>query len=394
MYTLGMDFELSVKQKNIIKDILDWYKEKKIPYLTLGGYAGTGKTTILGYLNEKLHKDYKGISIAYCSYTGKASQVLRKKLQETGSLKRSDYVGTIHRLIYKPILDEDDNIIGWEKISVDDFEYDLIIIDEASMVSSDIWQDLLSFEKPILAVGDHGQLPPVEGKFNLMLKPMLRLEEIYRQEKDNPIVVISEMARKYGEIPKMEYGRYVKKFSREDEDVMEFLTDQLSSYNENMMVLVGYNHTRNKINDGIRQLLEFESPQPQIEDRVICLRNNAELGIFNGMIGTIQSIEKVSVADMLEYYQADILFDGEDEVFHLPISIEQFRQRETLRNVSRDINLFDFGYALTVHKAQGSQAEKVILFEERFSKMDDDMWRRWLYTGVTRAVSELYIIGQ
>ena len=157
MYTLGMDFELSVKQKNIIKDILDWYKEKKIPYLTLGGYAGTGKTTILGYLNEKLHKDYKGISIAYCSYTGKASQVLRKKLQETGSLKRSDYVGTIHRLIYKPILDEDDNIIGWEKISVDDFEYDLIIIDEASMVSSDIWQDLLSFEKPILAVGDHGQ---------------------------------------------------------------------------------------------------------------------------------------------------------------------------------------------------------------------------------------------
>jgi exodeoxyribonuclease-5 len=394
MYTLGMDFELSAKQKNIIKDILDWYKEKKIPYLTLGGYAGTGKTTILGYLNEKLHKEYKDINIAYCSYTGKASQVLRKKLQETGSLKRSDYVGTIHRLIYKAIVDEDDNIIGWEKISVDDFEYDLIIVDEASMVSSDIWQDLLSFEKPILAVGDHGQLPPVEGKFNLMLKPMLRLEEIYRQEKDNPIVVISEMARKYGEIPKMEYGRYVKKFSREDEDVMEFLTDQLSSYNENMMVLVGYNHTRNKINDGIRQLLEFESPQPQIEDRVICLRNNAELGIFNGMIGTIQSIEKVSVADMLEYYQTDIIFDGEDEVFHLPISIEQFRQRETLRNVSRDINLFDFGYALTVHKAQGSQAEKVILFEERFSKMDDDMWRRWLYTGVTRAVSELYIIGQ
>lgn len=389
-----MDFELSAKQKNIIKDILDWYKEKKIPYLTLGGYAGTGKTTILGYLNEKLHKEYKDINIAYCSYTGKASQVLRKKLQETGSLKRSDYVGTIHRLIYKAIVDEDDNIIGWEKISVDDFEYDLIIVDEASMVSSDIWQDLLSFEKPILAVGDHGQLPPVEGKFNLMLKPMLRLEEIYRQEKDNPIVVISEMARKYGEIPKMEYGRYVKKFSREDEDVMEFLTDQLSSYNENMMVLVGYNHTRNKINDGIRQLLEFESPQPQIEDRVICLRNNAELGIFNGMIGTIQSIEKVSVADMLEYYQTDIIFDGEDEVFHLPISIEQFRQRETLRNVSRDINLFDFGYALTVHKAQGSQAEKVILFEERFSKMDDDMWRRWLYTGVTRAVSELYIIGQ
>lgn len=389
-----MEFELSAKQKSIISEILDWYKEKKFPYLTLGGYAGTGKTTILGYLNEKLHKEYKDIDIAYCSYTGKASQVLKGKLLETSSLKRSDYVGTIHRLIYKAIVDEKDNIIGWEKIPVDDFKYDVIIVDEASMVSSEIWSDLLSFERPILAVGDHGQLPPVEGKFNLMLKPMLRLEEIYRQEKDNPIIVLSEMARKYGEIPTMDYGRYVKKFSREDDDIMDFLTNQFSSYNDNMMVLVGYNHTRNKLNDGIRQLLEFESPKPQVEDRVICLRNNAELGIFNGMLGTIQSIEKVSVADMVEYYQADILFDGEDEIFHLPASIEQFGQRETLRNVTRDINLFDFGYALTVHKAQGSQAEKVILFEERFSKMDDDMWRRWLYTGVTRATNELYIVGR
>jgi exodeoxyribonuclease-5 len=58
-----------------------------------------------------------------------------------------------------------------------------------------------------------------------------------------------------------------------------------------------------------------------------------------------------------------------------------------------EIDLFDFGYALTVHKAQGSQAQKVVLFEERFSKMDDETWCRWLYTGVTRAGEELYIIG-
>ena len=76
------------------------------------------------------------------------------------------------------------------------------------------------------------------------------------------------------------------------------------------------------------------------------------------------------------------------------MSAEQFGQRETMRSIGREIDLFDFGYALTVHKAQGSQAEKVILFEERFPKMDDDMWRRWLYTGVTRAVSELYIVGR
>lgn len=389
-----MNLTLSLKQKKVLDSILDWYKSKRGQYITLGGYAGTGKTTLLGFLSERLHKEYKGISIAYCSYTGKASQVLKKKLQENKSLLPSDFVGTIHRLIYKAILDEDDNVVGWEKIPVDVFEYDLIIVDEASMVSRDIWEDLLSFKKPILAVGDHGQLPPVEGKFNLMVSPILRLEEIYRQERGNPIITISELARKYGEIPDMEYGQGIKKFSRENEDVQEFLSEKLGSYDGDTMVLVGYNNTRNKLNEGIRQLLEFESTKPEVQDRVICLRNNAELGIFNGMLGNIQSIEKVSVANMLDYYQADILFDGEDEVFHLPISIEQFGQKETLRNVGRDINLFDFGYALTVHKAQGSQAERVILFEERFSKMDDDMWRRWLYTGVTRAISELYIIGR
>jgi len=56
-------------------------------------------------------------------------------------------------------------------------------------------------------------------------------------------------------------------------------------------------------------------------------------------------------------------------------------------------DLFDFGYALTVHKAQGSQAKKVILFEERFSKMDDTDWKRWLYTAITRAEEELLIFG-
>jgi len=56
-------------------------------------------------------------------------------------------------------------------------------------------------------------------------------------------------------------------------------------------------------------------------------------------------------------------------------------------------DLFDFGYALTVHKAQGGQAKKVVLFEERFKKMSDQQWRRWLYTAVTRAEEELIIFG-
>ncbi|MGI5897587.1 MAG: ATP-dependent DNA helicase [Candidatus Dojkabacteria bacterium] len=389
-----MKIELSKNQTSVLDDIMSWYKKPKLQYITLGGYAGTGKTTLLGYLNTLLHKEDKGLKIAYCTYTGKASVILRRKLLETKSLKRSDYIGTIHRLIYKSVLDDEGNIIAWIKIPEEDFQYDVIVVDEASMVPEKIWNDLLSFGKPIIAVGDHGQLPPVEGNFNLMERPMLRLEEIYRQEKDNPIIMVSEIARKYGNIPAIEFSKTVKKIKTDNEDLHEFLTDTFSAYDKDLMVLVGYNNTRIKLNRWIRELLEFDSPNPQAGDRVICLKNNHVEEIFNGMTGTLLAISKEKNKN-LEYYDTEIEFDDEDNIYFLNMDIKQFNNPTTiLKSNGEDINLFDFGYAFTVHKAQGSQSEKVVLFEERFAQMSDDIWRRWLYTGVTRAVSELYIIGK
>lgn len=389
----SMEFELSTSQKKILDCITDWYKAPKQRYLTLGGYAGTGKSTLLGHLNALLHREKAGVKIAYCTFTGKASVVLRRKLEETKSLKASDYIGTIHKLIYKPILDDEDNIIGWNLVDIDDFQYDLIIIDEASMVPKNIWEDLLSFQKPILAVGDHGQLPPIDSNFNLMAKPQLRLEEIYRQERENPIIKVSEIARKYGSIPALQFSNTVRKYKKDGEEVSDFLNEQFEEYSKDLMILTGYNSTRIKINKGIRQILNFDSPYPQQEDRVICLKNNYDSGVFNGMTGTILTISKESNGNF-DYYDAEIEFDGEDSVSFVNMDINQFNSSQPSKVIGRSICLFDFGYAFTVHKAQGSQSEKVILFEERFPKMSDDEWRRWLYTGVTRAVSELYIIGR
>jgi exodeoxyribonuclease-5 len=386
-----VNLELSEKQKNIRDNILQWYKDHSQQYITFGGYAGTGKTTLLGNIGQFLHIENKKIKIAYCSYTGKAARVLQRKLREANSLNSSDYIGTIHGLIYKAICDEQDNIIGWEKKSTDEFNYDLIIIDEASMITSQIWDDLLTFGIPVLAAGDHGQLPPIEGTFNLMDNPVLKLEEIFRQERENPIIKISEIARRYGQIPFMNFSDTVRKISKRDEDTQEFLSDKLASFDDQTMVLVGYNRTRTDLNKGIRQLLEFESPSPMHGDRVICLKNNPSMGIFNGMTGTIISISKNDVGN---FYDAEISLDGEEDIFSGPISIDQFGRQGTLTQYrSEDTNLFDFGYALTVHKAQGSQARRVIVFEERFPRMTDDNWRRWLYTAVTRAEEELYIIG-
>jgi len=388
-----MSLELSQKQKDALDTILKWHKELPSQYITLGGYAGTGKTSLMGYLSNIVREKDKKTKIAFCSYTGKASRVLQRKLKDTDSIYKYDYIGTIHRLIYRPIIDDRGEIIGWEKLPTDDFQYDFIIIDEASMVTQDIWRDLLSYGKPLLAVGDHGQLPPVEGKFNLMEKPTLRLEEIYRQEANNPIIMLSEVARKYGTINVEQFSKNVRKLDKRDPETGEFLENMFEGYDKDTMVLTGYNKSRIRLNKGIRQLLGFESEFPTSNDRVICLKNNHLEDIYNGMMGTLVSISEDSVGN-LKFFDVDIEFDDEEYPFLGKASIEQFNSDTTLFNPPEGINLFDFGYALTVHKAQGSQAKRVVVFEERFKSMNDEMWRRWLYTAVTRASDELYIVGE
>lgn len=387
--------ELSTDQQYAINSLMDWWgSSKKNQYITLGGYAGTGKSTLIAQLRQQLQKKNTDLKVAFCSFTGKAARVLETKLREQKVVLDDDSVSTIHSLIYSPIVDKKENIIGWKKKESDELEADLLIVDEASMIDSSIWNDLLTYGKPIIAVGDHGQLPPINGNFNLMAKPELLLTQIHRQGKDNPIIELSIQARENGQIKHGKYGLGVKKINRQDSWAQEEMEELLREYNQDTLVLCGYNSTRIKLNAFIRNALEFEQPAPQPNDRVICLRNNHAMGIYNGMLGNIFQIKKKDS----EWYEASILMDGEEAPYEGLIMQSQFNQTEPMnfgqkRSWTLKGDLFDFGYALTVHKAQGSQAKRVILFEERFSKMDDDMWRRWLYTAVTRAEKELYIIG-
>lgn len=389
-----MEIKLSPTQTQVLDDIMAWYKSAGSgSYLTLGGFAGTGKTTLIGYLRQLLYKQSPKLTVAFCSFTGKATRVLETKLREAKAVYKGDSISTIHSLIYMAVTDDDGDIVGWSRKAKDEFKYDLIIVDEASMVNSDIWSDLTTYGVPILAVGDHGQLPPIGGAFNLMEQPQLRLEEIYRQQEGNPIIRLSAMARNTGTIPHGMYGRTVRKLRRTDPDTQEFLGDLFMGMNEETLVLTGYNHTRVKINQAIRNILEFDSPRPRIGDRIICLRNNHKHKIYNGMLGTLVSIN-LEKDNSGEFYEVEVEFDGSSGVFKGQASVDQFGEQSTIKTERRKgIDLFDFGYAITVHKAQGSQADTVVVFEERFSKMDDETWRRWLYTAVTRAKENLYIIG-
>ena len=385
--------ELSDDQQKALVKLLSWYKDRdRKRFITLGGYAGTGKTTLISIFKNELAKAEKGIKIAFCSYTGRAAQNLKNKLKEAGALCARDSVSTIHGLIYTPQEGSNGQITGWDR--KDELERDLIIVDEASMVDGLIWGDLLSYNIPIIAVGDHGQLPPISGNFNLMEAPEILLTQIHRQARDNPIIKVSEYARTTGLVPPKKYGAGVVKYLKEDSDAQEKTGELLEAYSADTLILCGYNSTRTKINQFIRASLGFETPAPATGDRVICLRNNHKKAVCNGMLGTIVSI----AADQKDWYGAEIKMDDREKPYEGLIYAPQFGAGRGVnftkdRRLAAQGDLFDFGYALTVHKAQGGQARRVVMFEERFAQMDDEMWRRWLYTGVTRAEEELYLFG-
>lgn len=385
--------KLSRDQEQALEAILDWTSKPVGSFMTVGGYAGVGKTTLMAEYRKLLNKRSKKLKIAFVSFTGRATRVLGNKLKIGKVEYKQDRVSTIHSLIYSPILNNQQHIIGWNL--KDELKFDLIVIDEASMIDEKLWKDLQSFKIPIVAVGDHGQLPPIKGSFNLMEKPMVRLEKIHRQAQDNPIIKLSLLARENGQIPIGRFGDGVEKINRNSFEAQEQIENELQGYSPSTIVLCGYNRTRVKLNQFIRESLGFESEEPVNGDRVICLKNNHEKNIYNGMLGTIQSI-KVKNKD---WYMAQILMDDEEGLFEGPIYKKQFGNLESQNfttNRPRQLkgDLFDFGYGLTVHKAQGSQAKKAIVFEERFPKMDELMWRRWLYTAVTRAEEELIVIGR
>lgn len=385
--------KLSTDQAQAITAIGKWLKDQNDPYLTLGGYAGTGKTTLMAMLRQILRTNRPEMKVAFAAYTGKAALVLKKRLKEAKILQTKDSVSTLHSLMYRR-KERKDGGVYWEKR--EEINCDLLIIDEASMVNQDIWEDALSFGKPILAVGDHGQLPPINSDFNLMTDPHLRLDKIWRQAADSPIIKLATLARTTGNIPIGDYSYVVRKLDRANTETGDVIEEILHSHGSDTMVLCGYNNTRLRLNSHVRQLKGFEGSAPGRNDVVVCLRNNHESGLVNGQLGVIEAIAPADndKDDVWWYMVAD--FDGQRFEGYVPR--EQFNTPATLsRSPKRDkgeqTGLFDFGYGLTVHKAQGSQAKRVLVFEERFSQMSEQDWRRWLYTAVTRAEEELYIVG-
>lgn len=343
--------KLTEEQKVVIKNILKFNKD----VFKLGGLAGTGKSTVIQHLAQALP------NFAVCAYTGKAVNVLRKK----GLVDAT----TIHSLIYEPY--EHDGKVHFSLTN--EISCEGVIVDEASMVCKEIFEDLYSFKKPLIFVGDHGQLEPVGDKtFNLMEYPDYKLEIIHRNA--------GEIAH-FANYVRAGYKAGAWQHRNGSSDKIKFLPKSaykgLSS--EVDQVICAFNKTRAEVNVVVRDNMGRSREFPQIGDRIMCLKNNRLKSLFNGMQGFIgwfndknriqfvtdsHSIDDV-ILDLSNFNKIKYEFDWYDDTS----------------------NPFDYAYAITCHKAQGDEFDSVLVLEQRC-----DLWShpRWCYTAASRAKEKLY----
>jgi ATP-dependent exoDNAse (exonuclease V) alpha subunit len=362
----------SPQQDAALMAVSAWLKDKSAPQVfRLFGWAGTGKSTLARYLAEGVK------SVKYAAFTGKAALVMRKKGCRGAS--------TIHSLIYTLVSEKE----GEPRFALDPeseaLTADVIVIDEVSMVDEALAKDLLSFGTKVLVLGDPFQLPPVQGAgFFTAHEPDVMLTEIHRQAADNPIIRMSMEIREGGHL---DYGRYDESIvipkSQVDREAV-VTADQ---------VLVGRNKTRVDYNDRLRELKGLPAHEPVAGDRLVCLRNNPQKRLLNGQIWIAADVRKRSASRFsMDLIAEDDSAASKKSKAHVVTHAAFFSGEEDSLGwpERRRFDEFTFGYCLTVHKAQGSQWDRVYLFDESFVFRDDR--RRWLYTGVTRASEQITVV--
>ena len=396
-----MTYELTADQKNADSLIKDWYYNSTRQVFVLAGYAGTGKSTLLKYSITETLGLIPDQSVAFVTPTGKAATVL---------IRQGISATTLHRLIYQSITQETEIEVNGKKIKIEKLSFKrrenidksikLIVLDEASMVSDDVMYDLLQFGVKMIICGDNAQLPPVEGLNTYLKEPDFTLRQIVRQQLDNPIIKLSQMAREGIYIP---YGRYGDSVSVLNK---RFFTGEKRRHCLTIadQIICGINKTRTAINNEIRSMLN-RGPFPESGDKLICTLNNWEqfidsdfrFNLVNGIIGTVYNpFYDSSTGIGFMQFKVDFLDELCPEA--LPFDTGIFTDGRYLYKHGEDgepsgaytLNRFEYGYCISCHKAQGSEFDNTVIFDESYAFKDDK--NRWLYTAITRTKKKLLLL--
>ena len=436
------DFTLSARQAEAIANIQDWYENRtdEQQVFRVFGYAGAGKTTIVRHAIAELGLETmvrnpdgtasKG-GVLYAAFTGKAALVMTRK---------GTPASTIHSLIYR-VSEATESEIEKVKQDIADIraklgtlaaterlfeesrmrslemrlqdihkprfvlneqslvrDAKLVVLDEVSMVGDDMALDLLAFGKPILVLGDPGQLPPIkgEGAFT-QTEPDVMLTEIHRQAGESAIIRLATLARTSQPIPYGAHDAFVWKMPRAAISPAQMLRGG--------QVICGRNATRIQLNIAMKAAAGFPGPYPIGRgEKIICLKNRNDLGVVNGMFLTlteIQDEDPLSFSAILTSEDGTriggVRKNGKPEHFRIykghfddhVVFDDQRGQRDHWKKKSLIEAVW--GWAITCHKSQGSQWENVIVFDDGLGRTAEDR-ARWLYTAITRAEKGLVIL--
>lgn len=437
---------------------------ERYPVLSLAGLAGTGKTALAGRLAAEL-----GISIAYATPTNKAAGVLRRKLDTAAGRK----VRTYFSMMYFPVAKNRCMLSGRQVNEVDcgcsvrrsgedkcdcprrfrpcgscrgkckvDSEIqfnlrdnvgghrELVLLDEASMISESRINEIRSLGLPVMLVGDHGQLPPVKERMNSwMTHPTVTLTTNHRQADSNGIVAAALRMRETGELPFGHYGdgSTVSVSAKQSPQVLEILNPERLQPGPDSVVIVPYNSMRSSINRRMHEMMPPTDADrqrmsrrirdglpglPYVGERVISLQNHytgtpvvqrtaagwnpvGEEFVWNGTTGTIRDVnpmnenERNTVILVIELDDTPVAMGGNAHVI-VRADVRQFGAPAKMRadQHARDAQLWDYGYALTAHKAQGSEYSRVVVLDQNPAER-----KRWMYTAMTRAKDKLVVIS-
>lgn len=381
-------FTYSDKQKEAIKMSL----KNRITVIT--GGPGTGKTTIVKAIIEA-YKSINKISdseveekIASLAPTGRAA----KRLSESTGLLSS----TIHRFLKWNKENNEFGINEFNKVF-----HKLIIIDEASMIDINLFASLLkglTDDIQIILVGDYNQLPSVgpgqvlKDIIESNVIPIIELDLLYRQDEESYIPILSNEIK----------NNCVDNFLQPHDDY-QFLKCNSDSIKSNLCHIAkqiidkGYNYKNFQImaptylglngidilnktlqdvfnpNDGSKKEYKSGNITYRENDKVLELVNMPDDNVFNGDIGIIEEIIPATISES-KREEIYINFDG-----------------NIIKYLPKDLNKIKHGYAISIHKSQGSEFDVVIIpLCMSYNRM---LYRKLIYTGITRAKKKLILIG-
>jgi len=362
----------------------------------ISGKSGSGKSSLIHYFIDRI--GLKDDEVLFLAYAGKGAQQI--------TVRNKVSAQTIHSAIYDYYEEYDKDLKGRLILKKNGKpktkmvfrlknhlpkKIKLIVLDEGSQVNKQIAEDLLSFGIPIVVLGDLNQLPPVMGESYFLKEPDVILNQIMRQSEDSPIVYLANEVLDGNEL---KYGVYGNSAVIRKSDLSLF------QFREADIVLTGTNRLRQAINNLYREEIKeiHNLDYPHIGEKVICTKNNwqkcldKKFFLVNGTTGYVDDVNRGTYNGYS--MEMDFKPDYTNKVFkNIKFDYKHmyYTGDPSLENKMTFLDRFEFAYAVTVFKYQGSEANNVLFMAENFYR-DKETQKKFLYTGITRARDKVIIV--